>query len=723
MFSNLKTKPKILLGSAAPLALLVLLAGIGIWAIGSINQTGKWVTHTYEVLIKADGIVSSAVDMETGMRGYLLAGKEDFLDPYKNGQEQVYERIAALQETVNDNPKQVARLGEVEKTLREWQQNVTEPAIQLRREIGDSKTMNDMAKLVGEARGKAYFDKFREQIATFIEREQKLMSARKATMESMSLTSADDAKTFKETLGWVTHTYDVIDTAKTILAAAVDMETGMRGYLLAGKEDFLDPYKNGSTIFYAKVEDLKKTVSDNPAQVELLGEMAETMKGWQADVVEPMINLRREIGDAKTMDDIADLVGQAKGKVYFDKFRSLMAEFKGEEEALMGTRQEAAVSTTNTANSILWGGGIAAVLIGIILSWVIGSGIATPIGNMTKSMIRLAEGNLDVEVPGTGRKDEIGDMAEAVQVFKDNAIEVKRLEEEQKLAEQRAAEQRKAEMNKLASDFESNVGSIVKSVGDSADRIKGSAGTLAAQATQAKSTAAEVAVASEEATSNVQTVASAAEELSSSITEISGQVGQSTKIASRAVEEANRTNGMVQGLSEAAQRIGEVVDLINDIAEQTNLLALNATIEAARAGDAGKGFAVVASEVKNLANQTGKATEEISSQIDGIRNATVDAVKAIGDITGIISEMNEITSAVAAAVEEQGAATQEIARNVDHAAAGTQQVSSNMTTVVDVADKTGNSANEMRSAADDLSSQAENLENQVSAFIQQVRAG
>jgi len=367
------------------------------------------------------------------------------------------------------------------------------------------------------------------------------------------------------------------------------------------------------------------------------------------------------------------------------------------------------------------------VLIILVVMAVIGfffaRSITRPIGGMTDSMGVLADGNLDAEIPSQDRTDEIGEMAEAVQVFKDNAIEVKRLEEEQKANEERQAREKREMMLKMADDFEGSVGGVVNSVSSASTEMQSSATALSATAEQTSKQSTTVAAASEEASTNVQTVASAAEELSSSISEISRQVAQSTQISATAVAEVEGANAQVQGLADAAKKIGEVVALITDIADQTNLLALNATIEAARAGEAGKGFAVVASEVKNLANQTAKATEEISSQIGGIQSATEDAVHAIGSIGGIINQMNEIASTIASAVEEQGAATQEIARNVEQASAGTGEVSSNIAGVTQAAGETGESASQMLGAAQELSQQSELLRNEVDKFLNNIRNG
>ena len=349
--------------------------------------------------------------------------------------------------------------------------------------------------------------------------------------------------------------------------------------------------------------------------------------------------------------------------------------------------------------------------------------IARPMSALSASMQELANGNFAVVLTGLGRKDEIGDVAQAVENFKVKAEEKARKEAEAKTKQdQIAAKQRKAEMIKLADSFEGAVGEIIETVSSASTELEASAGTLTRTAERAQEVTSAVAAASEEASTNVQSVASATEEMASSVNEISRQVQESARMAGEAVDQARKTNDRVSELSKAAARIGDVVELINTIAGQTNLLALNATIEAARAGEAGRGFAVVASEVKALAEQTAKATGEIGQQISGIQAATQESVGAIKEISGTIERLSEISSTIAAAVEEQGAATHEISRNVQQAAQGTQQVSSNITDVQRGAGETGSASSQVLSAAQSLSRDSNRLKLEVGKFLDTVRA-
>ena len=414
--------------------------------------------------------------------------------------------------------------------------------------------------------------------------------------------------------------------------------------------------------------------------------------------------------------------------LYTGEMRTVFHQFTGALQAdqayqiKSGNKQAANAADTYSSSRMLifTALGLAAALC-VGAGWMIVSGVSTPIRGMTGAMSRLAQHDLSTLIEGAERKDEVGQMAKAVQVFKDSMIEADRLKAEQEEA-QKVAAARSATVDQLTRDFDVSVQGVVQSVSSQAGQMQASAQSMSAAAEEATKQAAAVAAASEQGAANVQTVASAAEELSSSIAEIGRQVSHSSQIATTAVKEAAKANEMVQGLLNASGKIGEIVALINDIADQTNLLALNATIEAARAGEAGKGFAVVAAEVKNLATQTSKATEEIGTQITSVQGATQNAVNAIASIGKTIGEIDQISTTIAAAVEQQGAATQEIARNVEEAAKGTQEVSSNIGGVTQAANSTGAVANQVLSSAQALSEQSGELRTLVQGFLTKVKA-
>jgi methyl-accepting chemotaxis protein len=374
---------------------------------------------------------------------------------------------------------------------------------------------------------------------------------------------------------------------------------------------------------------------------------------------------------------------------------------------------------------IAWLLGMAILGIAVIsgsIAWMIGRSISKPLDLLGARMQALADGKLDGEIPGIGRGDEIGAMASTVQIFKDNAVRIRGLEEAEAATQARAAGDRRAAMEAIASDFERSVTGIVRSVSTAAAGMQTTAQSMTATASDASARAATVGAASESASNNVGTVAAAAEELSSSVAEISRQVARSSEIASKAVGDAERTNATVGALSTGAEKIGEVVKLIHSIAAQTNLLALNATIEAARAGESGRGFAVVASEVKALANQTAKATEEISAQVAAMQSSTSDAVASIGGITETIAQMSEITVSISSAIDQQGDATREIARNIQSVAAGSSEISAHIGGVTTAAAATGKAASDVLSNARELDNQSGMLRNAVDEFLVKVRA-
>ncbi|CAO3413050.1 methyl-accepting chemotaxis protein [Azospirillum doebereinerae] len=379
----------------------------------------------------------------------------------------------------------------------------------------------------------------------------------------------------------------------------------------------------------------------------------------------------------------------------------------------------ASVDTTTRAFSIVAAAALA-ITVGVAL--FIGLNIARPIVRLTGAMERLAHGKLDLDIPAAERGDEIGQMARTVQVFKENAIRVQELSHEQDAMRTRNEQERRAAMASLANDLEASVKGMMGELVRSAGSVRDEASSMLENARQTSHHSDSVAHSVQEATSEVESVAAGAEQLRASIDEITRSITQSAQLARGAVDEAGRTDGIVQGLSEASRKIEEVVGLIQSIAGQTNLLALNATIEAARAGEAGKGFAVVAQEVKNLANQTAKATEEIGTEIAAVQGATHAAVNAIRAIVGTIRQVDESLGTVAAAVEEQDAATRDISERSQRAATDTMAVMQEMRLVQQAAETTGHSAGAVQNTTEELSRSFNRLDHEIEAFITRITA-
>jgi methyl-accepting chemotaxis protein len=437
--------------------------------------------------------------------------------------------------------------------------------------------------------------------------------------------------------------------------------------------------------------------------------------------LEAYITSAKEITEAGLKDTVA---GRERFPEFMKAFSDLeeRLEVLGESiETFGNSAGNNALATNDKLIVTLLAVSVVATIMLIAVNWITAGQISRPILGMVKAMQRLASGDRAIDVPGLGRGDEVGRMAEAVQVFKDNALEADRLSSAQ-AHEQQSREQRTRQMEALCRDFDRQVTQRLEAVISAVGEMEATAQSMSRVAEDTAAEANQVSQTSEAATGSVNAVAAATEELAASIAEIGQQMSRSREIAGQAANQAVATNTQIKQLAEAAQKIGAVVQLITDIASQTNLLALNATIEAARAGEAGKGFAVVASEVKNLATQTGKATDEISQQINGIQNETGHAVKAIESIAGTIDEINQITSGVAAAVEEQSAATKEIARSVEQAAGGNQDMSARITTVTNAANETGVAAGQLLGSSSALAKEARNLRQEIEGFLSTIRA-
>ncbi|MCK0093934.1 CHASE3 domain-containing protein [Yoonia sp. F2084L] len=377
---------------------LLFTVGIGVIAVGNtgdVGETRKWIAHTEKVIFEGEAIVAAAVDMETGMRGFLLAGEDAFLAHYDSGKDRAYNGLTDLKQTVSDNPAQVARLGNAKTILQDWQGEVAEPMIALRREILQARTMNDVAAEVQRAEGKTYFDGFRGQIQEFIDVEETLLAQRTADFSAALNSGTASREDIQASVEWVEHTYAVIGEAKAILTAAINMETGMRGYLLAGDEQFQEPLNAGRADFQARVDALIQTVSDNPQQVVRLEEIRSTIQEWDQRVVSRMLQLRGDVLGGKSMDELAQFVGEERGKFYFDQFRGEMAAFIAEERDLLVVRQGAAVAAQTAKDRSILLAVLTTILLGGLVASMIGRSVSSAILQLAQSMKRLATGDMN----------------------------------------------------------------------------------------------------------------------------------------------------------------------------------------------------------------------------------------------------------------------------------------------------------------------------------------
>jgi methyl-accepting chemotaxis protein len=697
-FLNLNIHGRLIVGFGILCLLLAGIVGTTIIKVRSVNEsTDRTVNLRVPTAMTASDLVAGVYASLASLRGWLITGNDVFKAERAGLWKDIQKRGLEMDHLAGEST--------VEQNKVDW--NQAKPLLE------ELRSAQDKAEAIAHTLDEQPAAKI---LATEAAPLSKLMLQKITAIidEESNIASSDERKSLL--IGFA-------DTRGS-LAMAVG---AIRAYLLTADPAFKTEFENLWALNQKKIDALSRRRSEMTSEQQSAFDSLVSTRTKFLPLPQKMFEIR-----ASDRWNMAQWFLTNEAAPRANKLLDIFAGAKNAEGSRSGgmvSRQQDSLradgamvlAETSFLTSLLWvlmgvGLGVAATVV-----YLTNRSIVPPILSMVGAMAQLAGGDHSVEIPATEKKDEIGRMARAVLIFKENMIKAKELAaKEAEAIKDRIA--RAARVNELTETFDMGISTVLRSVASASTELQATASSMTATAEQTRSQATAVAAATEEASTNVQTVAAASEELASSVNEIGRQVAQSAAIAQKAVGEADRTNATVQGLLKDAASIGDVVKLISEIAEQTNLLALNATIEAARAGEAGRGFAVVAAEVKSLAEQTAKATDQISTQVSSIQISSSEAVSAIKGISATINEMNEIASAIASAVEEQGSATQEIARSVQQAALGTGEISANVVGVQQAAGDTGAAAHQVLEASNELSRQSETMRGQVESFLSNIKA-